>query len=77
MANVINKRFVYSNPGEAIGDATDDPATDVDGPQTLISLLKAILETGAMVPAQLVNHQIIPRMADLERRLKALEDKAT
>lgn len=75
MANVVNKPFIYSRPDHAIGNPEDDPATDVDSPQTLISLLKAILETGAMAPALLVKNNIVPRMAALEARIKALEDK--
>ena len=75
MANVINKGWQLSRPDLAIGDPGDDPATDVDSPQSLISLLKAILETGALVPGLLVQNNIIPRLAQLEARIKALEDK--
>lgn len=75
MANVVNKPFIYSRPDHAIGNPEDDPATDVDSAQTLISLLKAILETGALVPAALVKNNVAPRLAALEARMKALEDK--
>lgn len=75
MANVINKGWQLSRPDLAIGDPNDEPANDVDAPQSLISLLKAILEAGSLVPAQLVQHNIAPRLADLEARMKALEDK--
>lgn len=75
MANVINKGFAYSRPDLAIGDPNDEPATDVDSPQSLISLLKAILQSGSLAPALLVQYNIAPRLAALEARMKALEDK--
>lgn len=75
MANVVNKRFIYSRPDHAIGNPEDEPATDVDSPQTLISLLKAILETGSLAPALLLKNNIGPRLADLEARMKALEER--
>jgi hypothetical protein len=75
MANVINKGWKYGTPAEAIGSPEDEPATDVESQQSLISLLKAILQTGALIPAMLVNQNIAPRLTDLEARMKALEDK--
>lgn len=75
MANVINKGWMLSTPDKAIGSPEDEPATDVDSQQSLISLLKAILENGSLIPAMLVNHQIAPRLKELEERVKALEDK--
>lgn len=75
MSNVINKGWEYSRPDLAIGDPNDEPATDVDSPQSLISLLKAILETGSLAPALLLKNNIAPRLAALEARMKALEDK--
>jgi hypothetical protein len=75
MSNVVNKGWTYGRPDHAIGNPEDEPATDVDSPQTLISLLKAILETGSLAPALILKNNIGPRLADLEARMKALEDK--
>lgn len=75
MGNVISKGWMYETPAKAIGSPEDEPATDVDSQQSLISLLKAILQAGSLVPALLIKQNIAPRLTDLEARLKALEDK--
>lgn len=74
MANVINKGWKYDTPAEAMGSPEDDPATDVEY-QSVISLLKAILQNGSVVAATLVTQHVVPRLSELEARIKALEDK--
>lgn len=71
MANVVNKAFRYSTPDLAIGNREDEPATDVNVPQSFISLLKAILLNGS-VAAMSVTHQ---RIDALEARIRALEER--
>lgn len=72
MSNVINKGWIYSRPDQAIGSPEDEPATDVNAPQSLISLLKAILLNGSVTAMTLGGE----RLANLEQRIKALEDKS-
>lgn len=71
MSNVVNKRWTYSRPDHAIGNPEDEAATDVESPQTLISLLKAILLNGSVTALTLGGD----RLADLEARVKALENR--
>lgn len=74
MANIVNKRFTFSTPDHAIGNPEDEPAVSVDDPQTLISLLKAILQNGSLTAAALAQG-VGQRLDDLERRVKALEQQ--
>ena len=65
VGNVINKRRQWSTPDEAIGQTTDEPAIDVNDPQTMISLLKALVLRGS--PARF--DALFARVEALERRI--------
>jgi hypothetical protein len=72
VGDVINKPIAtWSTPGDAIGSPEDEPATDIAAPQTLISLLKAILVR------DWAEMKSWPQRLDaLEQRLAALERRA-
>ncbi len=71
MGNVINKPIAqWSTPDEAIGSPLDEPAIDVNDPQSLISLLKALVLRGS--PARF--DALFARVEAIERRIATAKE---
>src|SRR5262245_14316997 len=71
MANVVNKAFRYGTPADSIGNPEDEPADDVNDPQTVISLLKKLILVGSLEAAAALGH----RVALLEQQMEALTER--
>jgi hypothetical protein len=76
MSNVINKKIEqWSTPSEAIGSMADEPAISIADPQSMISLLKALLRDTAPAAVEQRVAALEPRMDALESRVTALEEE--
>ena len=77
MGNVINKKVEqWSTPAEAIGSQADEPAISITDPQSMISLIKALIRDTAPAAVEPRVDALEAGTDDLDRRITALERAA-